>query len=113
MLRKVILLIKENILQKKVLCGESMLLNDLRMHGVEVSVGAGIQDSYQSNGEYIQQNTVQNGIEDILYITDSEMEYQCLKATGKVCASLPARRKYRGNICRSAICDRTDRRAGL
>jgi len=87
MLRKVILLIKKNILRKKLLCGESILLDDLQEHGVEVSVGAEIRGGRWPHGEYRQQDTVQNDIEnnmeDILYITDSETEYRALKQQGK------------------------------
>lgn len=78
MLRKVILLIKENILQKRVLCGESILLDDLRAHGVKIEK----QGIWLSDDEYIQPDTVQNE-EDTLYITDSETEYQMLKQQGK------------------------------
>lgn len=100
MLRKVILLIKEDIFRKKILCGESILIDDLREHGVEVengydavtekllkihgaeiSVGLGIHDDHQPEDEYIQPDMTQ--IEDALYITDSETEYQTLKQQGK------------------------------
>jgi len=83
MLRKVILLIKEEILKKNVLCEESILLDDLREHGVEVSMGTSARGIYLSCDEYRQPDTEQNDRESILYVTDSETEYQTLKQRGK------------------------------
>lgn len=83
MLRKVILSIKENILQHHLLCGESILLDDLQQHGIEVDIGTEKQDTHLSDEERIQPDTVKNEIENTLYITDSETEYQALKQQGK------------------------------
>lgn len=83
MLRKVILLIKENILQNHLLCGESILLDDLQQHGIEVNIGEEKQDTYPSDEGWIQPDKVQSDMEDTLYITDSETEYQALKQQGK------------------------------
>ncbi|MDE6844144.1 MAG: GNAT family N-acetyltransferase [Lachnospiraceae bacterium] len=74
MLEKVVLLIEENILQKKVLCGESILLDDLRGHGVGIVIGAREGSQPDDAGEKLM-NT--------LYITDSDGEYHRLKQQGK------------------------------
>ena len=74
MLGKVVLLIEENILQKKVLCGESSLLGDLREHGVRIAPGA---------CKYMQPDDAGENSEDTLYITDSESVYRELKQQGK------------------------------
>lgn len=83
MLRKVILLIKENILQNHLLCGKTILLDDLQQHGIEVKIGTEKQDTHPSDEERIQPDTVKDDIENTLYITDSETEYQALKQQGK------------------------------
>lgn len=74
MLKKVILLIEENILQKKILCGENILLNDLRKHGIGIVIG--IYES-QFPGD------AGNDIANVLYITDSEAGYHMLKQQGR------------------------------
>ena len=63
MLEKVILLIEENILQKKVLCGESVLPDDLRDHGVKIVIGT---------CEGLLPGDAGEDMANILYITDSE-----------------------------------------
>ncbi len=91
MLERVILLIEENILQDKVLCVESVLLDDLRKHGVEIGIGtneagriirtdrtSGTAGIDRDNGTDASQN-----VENILYITDSEINYFALRQQGK------------------------------
>lgn len=74
MLEKVVLLIEENILQKKVLCGESVLPDDLRQHGIGLVIGMCKSPMPDDAGE---------NLTDTLYITDSENEYRELKQQGK------------------------------
>lgn len=74
MLKKVILLIEENILQKKILCGENILLNDLRKHGIGIVIG-----TYESQFP----GDAGNDIANVLYITDSEAGYHMLKQQGR------------------------------
>lgn len=74
MLKKVILLIEENILQKKILCGENALLDDLRKHGVGIVIGTCESQFPGDTG---------NDMADILYITDSEARYHMLKQQGR------------------------------
>lgn len=85
MLKKVILTINENILQEKVLCAENNLLDDLRAHGIEISVTAGC-DIY-NDAQTIQMNSgalpCDNTEEETLYITDSESTYHVLRQQGK------------------------------
>lgn len=86
MLGKVVFLIEENILQKKVLCGESILLDDLREHGV--GIVSGVCKNMQPGGAG--ENSV-----DTLYITDSESAYRELKQQGKYV--LPYRHEENGS----------------
>lgn len=74
MLEKVILLIEENILQKKVLCGESVLPDDLRDHGVKIVIGM---------CERLLPGDAGEDMANILYITDSEDEYHVLRQQGR------------------------------
>ena len=74
MLEKVILLIEENILQKKVLCGESVLPDDLRDHGVKIVIGT---------CERLLPGDAGEDMANILYITDSEDEYHVLRQQGR------------------------------
>lgn len=86
MLRNVVFMIREDILQRNALCGESILLDDLREHGVEISIGVGIQDGHTARGtEILQDYGVhhEGDIENVLYITDSEVVYCTLKQQGK------------------------------
>ena len=86
MLRKVVLLISEEILQKKILCGESILLDDLREHGVEISIGTETQGCHLAKGAGMQQSYAPHrggDIQNTLYITDLEAEYHALKQQGK------------------------------
>ncbi|MBD5514792.1 MAG: GNAT family N-acetyltransferase [Lachnospiraceae bacterium] len=105
MLRKVILLIEEDILQQKVLCGESILPDDLREHGVEIVIGQGQSvvvdieveenaatcnstECYRakcSEAEGIAEVcvSVEGGTEEHLYITDSEDTYRLLRQRGR------------------------------
>lgn len=75
MLKKVILQIEEDILQQKLLCGKSILLDDLREHGVALVIeqrkGAGMDIGAGEGGE------------ELLYITDSEEAYRELRRQGK------------------------------
>lgn len=95
MLKKVILQIEEDILQQKLLCGKSILLDDLREHGValviEQSKGAGSQAEESAaacnntgcGAECIKReemdamcDSMENSLEELLYITDSEETYR-------------------------------------
>lgn len=85
MLQKTVLMINENILQEKVLYAENNLLDDLRAHGIEISVVDGC-DTY-NDAQTIQMNsgvlTRDNTEEETLYITDSENTYHVLRRQGK------------------------------
>lgn len=71
MLRKVVFMIKENILQEKVLCGENNLFDELREHGVEIVIAAcGALD-------------VTAAEKGILYVTDSGVLYHSMRQQGK------------------------------
>ena len=105
MLKKVILLIEEDILQQTVLCGESILPDDLREHGVEFVIGQGqsvavdteaqentaICNSTECNEAKCNEaegmtkvcGSVEDGIEESLYITDSEETYRLMRQRGK------------------------------
>lgn len=80
MLKKVVIKVDENILQKNILRGGSGLLDDLREHSVEIAVG--------TEGELPDKD-----ITSTLYITDSEEKYRVLRQEG--CYVLPYR--YAGN----------------
>ena len=86
MLRKVVFMIGEEILQRNVLCGKSILLDELREHGVEISIGAGTQVGHWARSTQMGQDyAVHHGedIENILYVTDSEVVYRTLKQQGR------------------------------
>lgn len=107
MLKKVILQIEEDILQQKLLCGKSILLDDLREHGVALVIeqrkGAGegseteesatICNSTECDGaECVEReemgaecDSTEDIIEELqlLYITDSEEAYRELRRRGK------------------------------
>ena len=109
MLKKVILLIEEDIMQQKVLCGESILPDDLREHGVEIVIGqrqsvvldieaeenTAACNSTECNGakrrEAEGMDEVYGGVEEgfgdsleeNLYITDSEDTYRLMRQRGK------------------------------
>lgn len=74
MLKKVIILIEENILQRKILCGENILLNDLRKHGIGIVIGTCERQFPGDAGD---------DMVNALYITDSETEYHMLKQQGR------------------------------
>lgn len=111
MLKKVILQIEEDILQQKLLCGKSILLDDLREHGVAlvieqrqgaaVDIGAGegseAEDSTATcnstecdgaecfEGKEMDAvcHGMEKGLEELLYVTDSEETYRGLRRRGK------------------------------
>lgn len=110
MLKKVILQIEEDILQQKLLCGKSILLDDLREHGValviEQSKGAGMdigEEGSEAEGSITTCNStecdgaerfegkgmdavchgMEKGLEELLYVTDSEEIYRGLRGQGK------------------------------
>lgn len=66
MLKKVVIKVDEEILQQNIVCEESRLPDDLRVHGVEMIVGA--------EGELSAKDR-----ENTLYITDSEAKYRALR----------------------------------
>lgn len=99
MLEKVIFIIGGKILQEHILCGESLLLENLREHGVEIALrdygetgichGGGISQS----ADYKSMDSEEPGEKDkgitatdaanILYITDSEDVFCMLAHQGK------------------------------
>lgn len=85
MLQKIVLTIKEIILQEKVLCVENNLLDALRTHGVEIAIIAD-RDVYKT-AQTVQThpNAVSHDRDEreILYITDSETTYHVLRQQGK------------------------------
>lgn len=111
MLKKVILQIEEDVLQKKLLCGESIFLGDLRDHGVELVIGqrqGAIGDIGAGEGSEAEDNAaacnstacggterverkemdavchgMESGLEEQLYITDSDEVYRRLCRQGK------------------------------
>lgn len=105
MLKKVILLIEEDILQQKVLCGESILPDNLREHEVEIVIGQGQStvvdieaeenaetcNSTECNGAKCSEaermakvcGSVEDGTEESLYITDSEETYRLMRQRGR------------------------------
>lgn len=111
MLKKVILQIEEDVLQKKLLCGESILLDDLREHGVELVIGQrqgatgdiGAEEGCKaedsaavcnrtacSGTECVERKEMgaacrgmENGLEELLYVTDSDEIYRRLCRQGK------------------------------
>ncbi|MDE7257695.1 MAG: GNAT family N-acetyltransferase, partial [Lachnospiraceae bacterium] len=105
MLKKVILLIEEDVLQQKVLCGENILLDDLREHGVELVIGQGQSaavdieaeenattcNSTECSGAKCSEaegmtkvyGSVEDGTEESLYITDSEETYRLMRQRGR------------------------------
>lgn len=109
MLKKVILLIEEDIMQQKVLCGESILPDDLREHGVEIVIGQGQSvvpdieaeentaacNSTECNGAKRREAEVMDevyggveegfgdSLEENLYITDSEDTYRLMRQRGR------------------------------
>lgn len=83
MLRKVVFIIEENILQKIILHGENNLLDELRAHGTGISIAA----SRDILGDIRMQTGTDTLIHDeikkeILYITDSESAYHALRQQG-------------------------------
>ena len=98
MLQRVVLMIKENILQDKVLCAENNLLAELRAHGVEIAVTSDY-DVYKS----AQAARTASGAasrsrieEETLYITDSENTYHVLQQQNKYV--LPYRHEENGDV---------------
>lgn len=69
MLGKVIMLVSENMLREKILCGAGSLPEDLREHGVELVIA--------------QERDMEDDAAGILYITDSEETYRALRGQGK------------------------------
>lgn len=69
MLDKVIMLISENIVQEKILCGAGPLPGNLREHGVELVIAQGRDMEDDAAG--------------ILYVTDSDESYRKLCRQGK------------------------------
>ena len=83
MLQKVVLMIKENILQEKVLCAENSLIDELRAHGVEIAVTANCdtsQNTQTARADAVPHDKIDEGT---LYITDSESTYHVLRQQRK------------------------------
>lgn len=83
--QKVVLMIQENILQEKVLCGENDLLDELRAHEVEIVITAGCDAcknvlTVQTDADALFRDKTE---EETLYITDSENTYHVLRQQGK------------------------------
>lgn len=85
MLRRVVLTVKENILQEKILCGENNLLDDLRKHGVEIVITADCNIHKDVLTKHTETDVVPRDKtdEETLYITDSETEYRALRQQGR------------------------------
>lgn len=83
-LTKVIMLVDEKILERKALHGESMMLGDLRAHGVETVIK---RQSHEPDMEPEKAATEYDGMEcgaaGTLYITDSDEMYRELRRQGK------------------------------
>lgn len=98
MLQRVVLMIKENILQDKVLCAENNLLDELRAHGVEIAVTSDY-DVYKSaqasrtDSGAVPRNRTE---EETLYITDSENTYHVFQQQDKYV--LPYRHEENGDV---------------
>lgn len=98
MLQRVVLMIKENILQDKVLCAENNLLDELRTHGVEIAVTSdydvykNAQAARTDSGAVPRSRTE----EETLYITDSENTYHELQQQDKY--ALPYRHEENGDV---------------
>lgn len=75
MLEKVVFMVGENNLQENIICGESILLDDLQKHGVGIFLG-------DCSGKGIWQITGSEAA-DILYITDSEDVFCRLRQQGE------------------------------
>lgn len=82
MLDKVVLMIQENILQEKILCGENNLLDELRVHGTEIVIAddRDIYDGVWAGVDASICDTVRKGT---LHITDSESVYHALRQQGR------------------------------
>ena len=85
MLQKVVLIVKEKILQEKVICGENNLLDELRTHGVEIAITADCDAYKKAQAAQTDSEVVSHGQteEETLYITDSENTYHVLRQQGK------------------------------
>lgn len=85
MLQKVVLMIKENILQEKILYTETNLFDELRAHGVEIAITADCDTYKNAQTPQMDSNVVlqDNAEEETLYITDSESTYHMLRRQGK------------------------------
>lgn len=83
MLRKVVFIMEENILQKIILHGENNLLDELRAHGTEISIAASRNIlrnvSMQTKTDAIIHDEIKK---ETLYITDSESAYHTLRQQG-------------------------------
>lgn len=82
MLKKVILIIKENILQEKILCGENNLPDELRAHGIEITM---VDDRDIYGGVRAEPDALicdEDG-KGTLYITDSVTAYCMLRQQGR------------------------------
>lgn len=97
MLQKIVLMIKENILQDKVLCAEDNLFDELRTHGVEIAVTADYDvcksaQAARTDSDAAPRNRTE---EETLYITDSENTYHVLRQQDKYV--LPYRHEENGD----------------
>lgn len=82
MLEKVVFRIGKDILQENILRGGSVLLDDLRAHGVEVIVETYGDGLSEESGRINPSVMDLEGEETTLYITDSEREYFALRQQG-------------------------------
>lgn len=82
MLQKVVLMIHENILQEKILCGENNLFDELRAHGTETVIADGrdMCDGVRAESDVSIYDEVKKRT---LYITDSETVYYALRQQDK------------------------------
>lgn len=82
MLSRVIFMIKENILQEKILYGEGNLPDKLRARGVEIGIVTD-RDIFGKLETELDTVTHAESEKGTLYITDSEMMYHTLRQQGK------------------------------
>lgn len=81
MLRKVVFIMEENILQKIILHGENNLLDELRTHGVGITIAADC-DTFGEPQPKSDISVCDGAEKETLYITDSEREYHTLRQQG-------------------------------
>lgn len=82
MLQKVVFMIKDNILQEKILCVENNMFDALRAYGAEIII-ADYQDTCEDLRTKSDTVVHETAVKGTLYITDSESAYYALRQQGK------------------------------